>query len=499
MLLGEFYARTNRPDDAVKVLQEAMAKAPSNVDIELRLASVLADQRRYDDAIKALSPNPDDPRVVIQRIQTMITAKKYDDADSMIAAAQAKMPNMVALRALGGEISLSRNRFDEARTRLQQALQIDPKDPASNYWLGLTLLSQPNPDLDGAIQHLSECKNAAKVGADARRALADCYERKNDYDSAIRELEDAQKANPGNREIVLALLDAYAGTSPPRWLDVKRVLAEWKNAPDYQPDVEILKRESRMYLAQKDYQDAATSLGDAIKLSHGDAGLVRQYLALLLQTQNYPIIINDTTKLVQEDPSRWWAYKARAIAKRYQSDRTGAIADYQLALASAEKLHEDSAVTEIIQSMAKEIGVGEALARIKDRAQTEPRWALMCAYLYQQDNPPRINDAIKQLEHVLTMPNLTDADRETALRYGGSLYLQTKPQPNTEKSYQCYLQLLDLAPNDLTALNNMACLLADQMNPPRPDEALKYSLPPIRSWKRRTYATRISSIHTAGC
>ena len=37
------------------------------------------------------------------------------------------------------------------------------------------------------------------------------------------------------------------------------------------------------------------------------------------------------------------------------------------------------------------------------------------------------------------------------------------------------LKVLDLEPNDWPSLNNMACLVAEQLNPPRPKEALQYS------------------------
>jgi len=336
-------------------------------------------------------------------------------------------------------------------------------------------VNQPRPDIEQAISHLNQCKDSAGVGTDARRELANCYRRLNRNDEAVRELETAQKANPSNKDIVLSLLDAYAGMKPPRWLDVKRVIAEWKNTPEYRPDVDILKREAQMYIAQQNYVDAAAALGEAIKVNPNDIGLVRDYLGLLIQTQNYSIVNNVTTKLIEQDKTRWWAYMSRAISKRYQTDRTGAIGDYQLALNEAANKKDDPAVTEIIRSMAKEIGVGEAIMRIKDRAETEPRYALMIAYLYQQDSPPKTEQAVAALEKVLAMPNLSKGDKETALRYGGSLYLQTKPKPNVQKAYDCYLNLLDLSPNDLTALNNMACLLAETMVPPKPDEALKYS------------------------
>jgi tetratricopeptide (TPR) repeat protein len=99
MLLGEFYSKTNRGEDAIKVLQQAMSMAPTNVDVEMRLATVLAEQKKFDDAIKALLPNAEDPRIVRRRIEILVSAGKADEADKAWQAAVAKMPNMADLRA----------------------------------------------------------------------------------------------------------------------------------------------------------------------------------------------------------------------------------------------------------------------------------------------------------------------------------------------------------------------------------------------------------------
>jgi tetratricopeptide (TPR) repeat protein len=70
---------------------------------------------------------------------------------------------------------------------------------------------------------------------------------------------------------------------------------------------------------------------------------------------------------------------------------------------------------------------------------------------------------------------LSPPERAQALRFAGSLYLTYQPEPQTAKAYDAYLKLLDIEPNDWGSLNNMAYLVAEQMNPPRPAEALKYS------------------------
>src|SRR5687768_11395366 len=62
--------------------------------------------------------------------------------------------------------------------------------------------------------------------------------------------------------------------------------------------------------------------------------------------------------------------------------------------------------------------------------------------------------------------------RESALRFGAMLYLVQK---QADKSAKLYERLLTLSPNDVISLNNMACLLAETVQPPRPQDGIKYS------------------------
>jgi hypothetical protein len=75
-------------------------------------------------------------------------------------------------------------------------MKIDPKHPASHYYMALVLVNQPRPNIEAAVSHLNQCKDAAGVGSEARRELANCYRRLNRNEDAVRELEAAQKTIP---------------------------------------------------------------------------------------------------------------------------------------------------------------------------------------------------------------------------------------------------------------------------------------------------------------
>jgi tetratricopeptide (TPR) repeat protein len=55
------------------------------------------------------------------------------------------------------------------------------------------------------------------------------------------------------------------------------------------------------------------------------------------------------------------------------------------------------------------------------------------------------------------------------------IYLTMRPEPQPDQARDAYRRLLELRPNDVMALNNMACLLAETISPPQPGEAIQYS------------------------
>jgi len=121
--------------------------------------------------------------------------------------------------------------------------------------------------------------------------------------------------------------------------------------------------------------------------------------------------------------------------------------------------------------MGDVIGPDEAINRVVARAAKDDRWKLMLAQLQQLKGD--MGGATKTLEEVLAREEgLPPADRARAWRFGGTLYLVNN-QP--AKSKQCYDKLLEVSPDDMTALNNMACLMGEVMQPPQPAEGLKFS------------------------
>jgi tetratricopeptide (TPR) repeat protein len=59
------------------------------------------------------------------------------------------------------------------------------------------------------------------------------------------------------------------------------------------------------------------------------------------------------------------------------------------------------------------------------------------------------------------------------LELAGVIYSTAQPTPRADKAYAVYNQILTINKDDVTALNNLASLCADDFTPPRVEEGLR--------------------------
>ncbi len=472
-LMGEFYAVAHRPADAEAVFRGLAAKDPTNVDVQVRLANLLLSENKVDDALTVLQANIQDPKVSRRRVEILVATDRADEADKAITDALAKSPSNLDLLRLGAGLDMNHGKFDRADQRLARALEIDPKDPTTHYYVGTLRMRQAktSADYDAAIAELTAGKDSPTMGTEDRFALADCMRQKGNPEGAMHELEGALSSQPGNARIRLALLDAYLGAQPPRWVDADRVIKDAKALPGYVPTADLLEREWQMWTSRGEPSKALAAIQEAHTANPGDVNISRRYVATLLSQQQYQLVNQEVERLLAKDPNLWWAYEKRAQAKRYQGNKEDSIKDFDAAITAAANVHDEAATDEIVRTMADTISPDEAILRFRARAEKDDHWKLMIARL--QSTKGDNDAAIKTTEQVLAREDeLLPADRDGAWRLGAMLYLITN-QP--EKATKYYEKLLKGSPDDMVSLNNMACLLAETVQPPRPQEGVQYA------------------------
>jgi tetratricopeptide (TPR) repeat protein len=353
-------------------------------------------------------------------------------------------------------IYMKSGRLTEALQVLEKVLAMDPNN-ADALMYRSTIYVSSGRNLDQAIHDLQLLRDRAPDSTNVRSELAEADLQKGDEDGAIRELETVVRMQPTKREAILRLAQLYANSSPPRWLDVEQGLARARKQPALANDVGIILAQTQMWLKRNQSSRAADSIAEAKQIAPENPTVLQVYCQVLLQGKQYRQVLDQTDSLVQSKQAPWWVYQFRGQAQRGLDDKQAALDEFSTGLDVAGKAGDDSAISTLVQTIANEIGIDQAKARILPRAQKgDHRWMMMMGYLSQlQGNTP---DAIDWNEKVLADSTSTPQELDTARRAVGLLYLSLTP-PNTTKAIDAFRKELDRNPNDVAALNNLACAM----------------------------------------
>ncbi len=469
-LLADFYLRAGNLPAAEKALRSAYERSNHAVDLELGLAALLARQSKFDEAARVLADNPTEPRVVKQRVQTLVAARKFDDAERTVKAAIAAAPNSADMLNLLTAVYLDAARLEDARVAARNALKVDRNNDVALYQQAKTESLMEDADLELALRDLRTVKEHNPASIPARLVLAQVLDRRGQHDDAIRELEDAHQASPLHRDTSLALLNAYASARPARWDQFDRFLAAAEADPRLRDDPTWLQKDSAGLAARKQYPQAVQKIRAAMKLAPENSTLNYDFLGILLASQDNQAVLQETDKLLAAGKKDWWIYFASGMAKAGAGDKAGGLADLDKSIAVADAADNGAAVTQVLTEMASKVDFNEALHRSELRSKETGTWRLFVLQLYRRKGDWA--NAIKTADQINADPgsNLTRQQKLVIAEALANGY-QSLNQP--EKSRQAYGSWIELAPSNPIPLNNLAYLLAETMH--QPTEAKVYS------------------------
>jgi len=126
--LAFFYSDLGRPDEAIRVLEEAMRNGASNESIRRKLALALLRVDRLDDAHRALLADTDSTDPETQSALGRVASRqgRYDDAMARFQRALQLDPSFPTASMDSGILLMERGHYDEARPLLEHALDQDP-------------------------------------------------------------------------------------------------------------------------------------------------------------------------------------------------------------------------------------------------------------------------------------------------------------------------------------------------------------------------------------
>ncbi len=481
ILLARVYVGANKLDLAEAALKQAMTFNPNSVDARMVLCDCKILEKKYDEGIFALQPV----------ISVFAAREKYTDlllglnrgaqAELELSDAIKADPTNTALINLQLHVYDQEQRYDQGLAAATAAIDKDNSNLEAYYWRGKFEASGSKPDYDAALKDLGFFRTSMPTNVKGRSMIAAVLDLKGDRDGAIHELEAAMSSAPQDRQIRLALLHDYLASEPPRTTDADRLLTQTLSLPTFAHDAQFESKAALVWAQKGQNDQALAAIRDVMQNAPDKSPFMSDYFTVLLITKNYQLMLDESDQYAQQPTTSWYVFKYRGEAKAAMGDYAGASSEYQTALDRCSIETGNTAAQQIVASITRSMtvdqnpstGVQKALDLVLPRAQNSVAWKLIAVDLYVANH--NLTDGLKLEESALALADqLPTSDKLHLLEQANGLYLTASP-PQTDKAMAICQKILAINPNDLNALNDVACILSDMVVPPKPEEALNWS------------------------
>lgn len=193
------YVAMKQPDKALAAVNAQLTKSPNNSNFYDLLGTALFDSKKDMKGAEAalrkaieLDKNNSDALVKLGKVQVAEGA-----TDQALATYQQSIkdnPREVSFYILAGELFESKNRWDDAKSMYQQALNIQPDNPAACNNLAYVIL-QKGGNLDIALAMAQTARRGMPESPNAADTLGWAYFQKGVYQSAIDMFEESLRLN----------------------------------------------------------------------------------------------------------------------------------------------------------------------------------------------------------------------------------------------------------------------------------------------------------------
>ncbi len=210
--LGECYRLQGRPDLSIAEYQfitnsRRYTQTASEQKVRSRLAEEYSKLDQFDESQKEyvlLSKIEPDNYEHFYNIAKLFEQRNYiDSALTNYKKAVAINPGHVTSHHRMGVILYKKQMLNEARKSLLTALQLDPKNYASYYYLGK--LSKASGDSAGALNQFEKAARSPELKQRALYEKASIYIIKGNHSPAITDLERALNLGDSDTSVILAI------------------------------------------------------------------------------------------------------------------------------------------------------------------------------------------------------------------------------------------------------------------------------------------------------
>jgi tetratricopeptide (TPR) repeat protein len=259
--LADLFENMKKYDEAIALFRSVPANSPLKANAEIQLGLALERSDRFEEARAALegvvAKNPKDLQAISALGEVLRANEKYAEAAEVYTKA---IDLLQAPTAANWDLFFSRGtcfertkQWAKSEADLKKALELRPDTPAVMNYLGYSWVDQ-GVNLDEGLDLIRKAVTLRPDDGYYIDSLGWAYYRLKRYDDAVRELERAVELKPDEAVINDHLGDAY-------WQVGRRLEArfKWNHARDMKPDAdELAKIERKIAVGLDEAQKATT-------------------------------------------------------------------------------------------------------------------------------------------------------------------------------------------------------------------------------------------------
>lgn len=421
--LAEFYYRTNRRNEMLKVIDglKSQTRDIPNAyavigDFYVRLGDPEEAIRQYRQGMKETpSKKPDYQKRIIE---TLLRQGKREEAAQVNAEILKDNPKDPEARGMQASMLLDKGEVAKAITELQSVVTAKPDNIIARFNLGRAHMAKG--ELEQARQQFSEVVKMRPDYVPARLALSQLQLTRGDFQAAQSSTSDILALDRQNGAALLMQATALMGLK--KNAEARQLLTELLKANPNSADV--LLQLGALSLMEAKYKDAEDYFRKAYQAkpesAEALAGIVRTYSAQGKIAQAVPILQAERDKYPKRTDIRMVLANTAATAKMYDV----ALSEYQ-------------AMLPLVDSANK-------------KGQARVYFLIGEVYRAKQDYANGIATLRKAMELVPNNPPVMD-----------SLALMMQSNGQQEEARKMYEQSIKLDPENEITLNNLAYLLAE--------------------------------------
>jgi tetratricopeptide (TPR) repeat protein len=490
ILLGDMHRSMSQVSEAIALYKDAASKEKdTGLEAQRRLADMYFElddmphaQELYQTIYKTESTK--DIRVLRRYIETLIRQDQFDAATAMLDAQVLKdRPDDPEGLVLRGYALLRQKKAREALDSFEKVLDTSPDNTDALHYRAFTNFTLMN-NHPAAINDLLHVRSQAPNAINSRLLLARVYYADKQFPEAAHEYQEILGLRPEMTNVRLEYAEMLLNLTqlslrlPKDSVDTLSLRVRAVKPIETLGD--LLTDSVRRFPNQATWAimlgnlygmtgngDRAAEVHKAAFLGSGKTlqiGLT--YINTLINVHRYEEAIRVIDDLAQINASVDLDLR-RGKANAALGRKSDATADFDHA---ADLTKDVDTTVRLARECFSALGVDSATALFKQRLEKNPknylnRVALGVVYSSSENGKA----SVQELASLVTDPQAAPA-KPLVLRMLAMANYQLKAY---DKSLGYYQQLLQLSPDDLEALNNIAYLLAEDLK--RPEEALKYA------------------------